>query len=56
MKGFNEEVEWKRDRKLMINVNVKSLLLLPYLPQKSKESKNSVKKGETLKNEGKVRK
>ena len=56
MKGFNEEVEWKRDRKLMINVNVKSLLLLPNLPQKSKESKNSVKKGETLKNEGKVRK
>ena len=52
---FNEEVEWKRDRKLMINVNVKSLLLLPNLPQKSKESKNSVKKEIVNKNESKVR-
>ena len=35
----------------MINVNVKSLLTLPNLPQKSKESKNSVKKEIVNKNE-----
>ena len=30
-----------------------NITFLPNLPQKNKESKNSVKKGETLKNKGK---
>ena len=52
MKRSSETRPEINDKMLMLN----HYLLLPYLPQKNKESKNSVKKGETLKNESKVRK